>query len=93
VTNRTFETFYADAIPVLMLPRDFVTAVYGPAALALVPGTDVGAYLTDALERPEPYWDVVLQTRSHLARHHSYAQRFKELGGLVEDRARSGAAR
>ena len=24
VTNRTFETFYADTLPVLMLPRDFV---------------------------------------------------------------------
>ena len=90
VTNRTFETFYADALPVLMLPRDFVTAVYGPAALALVPLGDVGAHLTDALDRPEPYWDAVLQTRSHLARHHSYVRRFEELGGLVE---RSGAAR
>ena len=37
VTNRTFETFYADALPVLMLPRDFVKAIYGDAALALVP--------------------------------------------------------
>ncbi len=26
VTNRTFETFYADTLPVLMLPRDFVKA-------------------------------------------------------------------
>ena len=90
VTNRTFETFYADALPVLMLPRDYVTAVYGPAALALVPRGDVGAHLTDALERPEPYWEAVLQTRSHIARHHSYAQRFQELAGLVE---RSRAAR
>lgn len=93
VTNRTFETFYADALPVLMLPRDFATVVYGPAATALVPGDDVAAHLTDALARPETYWDAVLQTRSHLARHHSYAQRFQELGGLVEHRARSGGAR
>jgi hypothetical protein len=83
VTNRTFETFYADALPVLMLPREFVTEVYGPSALALVPGDDVAAHLIDALKRPEVYWDAVLQTRTHLARHHSYAQRFKELGALV----------
>ena len=93
VTNRTFETFYADALPVLMLPRDLVAAVYGAAALALVPGDNVAAHLTDALSRPETYWDAVLQTRSHLARHHSYAQRLQELGKLVEDRVRSGAAR
>jgi hypothetical protein len=93
VTSRTFETFHADVIPVLMLPRDLVTAVYGPAALALVPGDDVAAHLTDALSRPETYWDAVLQTRSHLARHHSYAQRFQQLAKLVEDRSPSGAAR
>ena len=92
VTNRTFETFYADALPMLMLPRDFVTAVYGPAALALVPDEDVAAYMIDALNRPEPYWDAVLQTRAHLARHHSYPQRLQELGGLVADEVRVGVA-
>jgi hypothetical protein len=92
-TNRTFETFYADTLPVLMLPKDFVTAVYGSAALTLVPGDDVGAHLMDALRRPEHYWDAVLQTRSHLARHHSFAQRFQELGRLAQDGVRSGASR
>ena len=93
MTNRTFETFYADAIPVLMLPGDFVTAVYGPAALTLVPAGDVATHLTDALRRPEYYWDAVLQTRAHLARHHSYAQRFQELGKLAEESVRPGGAR
>jgi hypothetical protein len=93
VTNRTFETFYGDCLPVLMLPRDFVAAIYGDAAVALVPGDDVAAHLTDALRRPETYWNAVLQTRSHLADHHSYAQRFRELSKLVEVRARSGGAR
>ena len=51
VANRTFETFYADSLPVLMLPREFVEAIYGPAALKLVPGDDVAAHLTDALAR------------------------------------------
>jgi hypothetical protein len=43
VTNRTFETFCADTLPVLMLPHELVTAIYGPAALELVPGDDVAA--------------------------------------------------
>jgi hypothetical protein len=93
VTNRTFETFHADTLPVLMLPRDFVAAIYGGAALALVPGEDVSAHLADALRRPEPYWEAVLQTRAHLARHHSYARRYEELANLFEERkvpARAG---
>jgi hypothetical protein len=79
VTNRTFETFYADTLPVLMLPKDFVSAIYGPAALRLVPGDDVASHLKDALKHPEKYWDAVLETRSHLARHHSFERRLQEL--------------
>jgi hypothetical protein len=93
VTNRTFETFYADSIPVLMLPRDFVAEIYGEAALKLVPGDDVAAHLAEALNKPESYWDAVLQTRAHLARHHSYGQRFQELGKLSKVSALPGAAR
>jgi hypothetical protein len=93
VTNRTFETFYADSLPVLMLPRDLVEGVYGPAALALVPGGDVAAHLTDALEQPEHYWDAVLQTRAHLARHHSFEKRLQDIAALAAAPARTGAAR
>jgi hypothetical protein len=87
VTNRTFETFYADTIPVLMLPREFVAAIYGEAALALVPGESVAAHLEDAIRRPGVYWDAVLKTREHLAAQHSYARRLQELA------RRAGAAR
>lgn len=83
VTGRTFETFHADTIPVLMLPKPFVEAIYGPAALALVPGDDVAAFLTDALKRPAFYWDAVIKTRAHLAEHHSYARRFDQLTALA----------
>jgi len=86
VTNRTFETFYADSLPILLLPRDFVAALYGDAALALVPDDDIGAHLDNALSHPEPYWEAVLHTRSHLARHHSYARRFQELEAFTRDR-------
>jgi hypothetical protein len=92
VTNRTFETFLADSLPVLMLPRAFVAAIYGAAALALVPGNDLAAYLDDALSRPERYWEAVLQTRSHLASRHSYAQRMRELEALAKDRAKPRGA-
>jgi hypothetical protein len=89
VTVRTFETFEADALPVLMLPRDFVEAIYGPAALMLVPGDDIGAHLEDALARPEPYWQAVLDTRVQLARHHSFAQRFQELEAIRQNGVRA----
>ncbi|MCE9533150.1 MAG: hypothetical protein K8T89_18785 [Planctomycetes bacterium] len=91
VTNRTFETFCADSLPVLLLPRDFVKAVYGSAALTLVPRDDVGAHMKDALNQPEKYWDAVLQTRAYLAQQHSFERRFQELEtvGEVNARARS----
>jgi len=92
VTNRTFETFYADSLPVLMLPRDFVAAIYGEAALTLVPGDSIAAYLDDALSRPAVYWDAVLQTRSHLERHHSYAQRLQQLEAIAAGGSRPGGA-
>ena len=45
------------------------------------------------MSAPEPYWEAVLQTRAHLAEHHSYARRFEELGKLAALHAASGAAR
>ena len=83
VTGRTFETFHADTIPVLMLPQPLVAQIYGPAALALVPGDDIAAFLTDALARPAFYWDAVIKTRAHLAKHHSYSRRLEELAALA----------
>lgn len=80
VTVRSFETFYADTIPVLCLPCSLVEAVYGPAALKLVPDDgDVAGHLTGALARPVEYWQAVLDTREHLAREHSYERRYDEL--------------
>jgi hypothetical protein len=93
VTNRTFETFSADTLPLLMLPREFVASIYGSAALTLMPGDDLAAHLRDALRHPEPYWEAVLQTRAHLARHHSFARRFQELGEIHKRQLASGATR
>jgi hypothetical protein len=93
VTNRTFETFYADTLPVLMLPREQIKALYGPAATVLAPEGDVGAHLIDAMKRPQHYWQALIETRSYLAQHHSYGRRFNELEALATSLSRSGAAR
>lgn len=84
VTNRTFETFCADTLPLLMLPEEQVEAIYGPQALPLAPGSNVGGRVADMLQHPEPYWEAVLQTRARLAERHSYSRRFEELAGLLE---------
>ena len=92
VTNRSFETFYADCIPVLMLPQDFVESVYGRAALKLVPGEHLAAHLSAVMHDPEPYWDALLKTRQHLAENHSYRNRFRQIEGLLADSEACGAA-
>lgn len=91
VTARSFETFHADTVPVLLLPRDFVEAIYGPAALALVPGESLAAHLRDALAEPERTWQAVIDTRGHLARHHSYERRLAEIEAIGTKAAGAGA--
>jgi hypothetical protein len=84
VTNRTFETFCADALPLLMVPDRYLEEVYGPAARPLVPGEDMAGRLRDMMRRPEVYWEAVLKTRAHLAERHSFKRRFKELLTILE---------
>jgi hypothetical protein len=84
VTNRTFETFYSDTIPLLMLPDNLIEPIYGPDARLLAPEDAVAGHVDDILRRPEVYWEVVLKTRAHLAERHSYEQRFKELQAILE---------
>jgi hypothetical protein len=84
VTNRTFETFAADGIPILMLDPGLVEAIYGPAALELAPGDDVGSHVSEAMKSAERYWEAVLKTRDHLAQHHSFERRFAELAAILE---------
>lgn len=87
VTGRSFETFHADSMPVLMLPADFVTAIYGPAAALLVPQSGVAAHLTAALAEPERYWQAVMDTRAYLARHHSFEKRIEQIAALAASQA------
>lgn len=85
VTNRIFETFCADAIPLLALSPDLIEAIYGAGARPLALGDDAAAQLADMLRGPELYWDAVLKVRNHLAEHHSYRQRFRELLAILEE--------
>jgi hypothetical protein len=84
VTNRTFEAFAADSIPILMLPSDLIESVYGPQALVLAPRNGVAAYVSAVKGDPEPYWDAVLETRRRLAEHHSFERRFAELLEILD---------
>jgi hypothetical protein len=84
VTNRTFETFCADTLPLLLLPDRVVEGVYGPEAAPLAPGDDVAGRLRDMMRRPEAYWDAVLKVRARLAERHSFQRRFQELLGILE---------
>src|SRR5207245_7005107 len=76
VTNRTFETFCSDTVPLLMLPEETVREIYGESALPLMPGEQLRNRLSDMMRHPEVYWEAVLRTRSYLAEHHSYQRCF-----------------
>ena len=94
MTNRTFETFYADSIPVLMLPRDFVAAIYGEAALKLVPGDDVAAHLIDALKQPGSATGTPCCRRAPILPVTTpMSSDFRSSASLPKFRAPSGAAR
>lgn len=83
LTLKYFEIFCADTIPLLMLDRDHVEAVYGPAARELVLSGQVAEKLLDALRRPDYYRGVVEDVRRHLIAHYSYDQRVEELVAAV----------
>jgi len=79
VTNRTFETFCADTIPLLALPKSTVEEIYGANATLLMMGDDPVEHMENVLRDPVPYWDAVLKTRQFLKDHHSYEGRFNQL--------------
>ena len=83
VTNRTFETFCSNTVPLLMLPEATIESIYGPAAKALATGCEPAKLIEDIQRRPVDYWDAILKTRAHLAQNHSFERRFKELLAIV----------
>ncbi len=84
VTNRTFETFLADTIPLVMVPGSLAESIYGPAVRPLLPTNDIASWLRDMIQNPEPYWEAIGRVRQHLAAHHSYRQRLTELVAVLE---------
>ena len=84
VTNRTFETFLADTIPLVMLPESFATSIYGPNVRPLLPEVDIAKQLEKIHLDPEPYWEAIGLVRKHLATHHSYRRRLTELVALLQ---------
>jgi len=85
LTLKYFEIFYADTIPLLMLDRDLVEAVYGPAARELVLPGRVAEKILDALSRPDHYREVVCDVRRHLAENFSYDRRMEELVAALKN--------
>jgi hypothetical protein len=84
VTNRTFETFCSDTIPLLILPKHAIESFYGPAVCQLALGEDVASHIQDIMRRPSVYWDAVLKVRAYLAEYHSFQRRFQELSAILE---------
>jgi hypothetical protein len=83
VTCRTFETVAANTIPLFTQDAAFVREVYGAHAEALVLGPHGTEKILDVLRRSDYYADIVREMRCHLAAHHSYAARIKELIEMV----------
>ena len=84
VTPRMFETPAADTLPVFLVDGLHVRELYGDAAGELVLGDDPSAKITDLLNRPGHYRDVVREMREHLRARHSHRARLTELIEIVE---------
>jgi hypothetical protein len=84
VHPRLFETPAAGTIPLFSLDEAHVKELFGEPALELVLSEDATERIADVLDRPEHYAAVVTQVRRHLAEHHSYDTRLRELVALAE---------
>jgi hypothetical protein len=82
VTCRTFETPAANTLPLFCHDSDFVSEIYGEAALELrLPADDPQEKILDLLERPDHYAGIVEGIRTHLRESYSYE---RQLGRLIE---------
>lgn len=79
LTQKYFEVFCADTIPLLMLDEDHAELVYGPAGRELTLPGRAAQKILDALQNPDRYRSIVEDVRSHLVAHHSYDRRAPEL--------------
>jgi hypothetical protein len=84
VTSKFFEIFCADTIPLVMLDPAHAECVYGPAGQDLTLHDGVADAILDAIRRPEHYRCAAQKVRQHLAAHHSYRHRVRELVAALE---------
>jgi hypothetical protein len=84
VTCRTFETPAANTIPLFCQDAAYVREIYGEGAVALVlPDERPHEKILDVLRNRGRYAAVVRDVRRHLAEHHSYVARLRELLRIV----------
>jgi len=84
LTSKYFEIFCADTIPLVMLDPDHAELVYGPAGRDLALYDRIADKLLDALRNPQKYRASIEEVRHHLAAHHSYYNRVRELVKALE---------
>lgn len=80
---RLFETPAANTIPLLGLDPEYAQEIYGEQALELVLRPDPTEQIEDVLRQPEHYAKTVRGIRRHLAAHHSYEARVRELVDII----------
>jgi hypothetical protein len=79
LTSKYFEIFSADTIPMVMIDPDHAEMVYGPAGRELALCEPIGEKLVNAKRCPKRHEEIVNAVRDHLLKHHTYANRLKEL--------------
>ena len=85
VTNRTFETFCTDTIPLIMFNPTLAEYIYGPEASKLIPDSDIITHINNIIESPQYFWQAVIDIRKHLSLHHSFEHRFSELETILKN--------
>jgi Glycosyl transferases group 1 len=85
VNPRLFETAAANTVPLFSLDASHVRDIYGDAAIELVLADDATEQIVGVLRKPDRYRDVIEELRRHLARHHSFTARVRELVSLCEE--------
>ena len=85
VTPRIFETVASNTIPLLVLDPEYVREIYGERAMELIlPEESPEQKIADIAADPARYREIVMETRRHLATHHSNAARLRRLIEIVE---------
>jgi len=83
VTPHVFETFTANTIPILVMPLQYATGIYGEEASGLVLKDDASGHILDVLERPTYYLTLVDAVRRRLAAQHTHEARLTQLIEIV----------